>query len=127
MISPEIQRLLDYAEKSHKAAKTLIDGGFIGFSAAQSYYTMFYLSEALLLSKGLVFSSHAAIITAFGKEFAKTGNLDPKFHRYLIDAQEWREIGHYGAERKVSDEQALESYHWAGEFRQVVQAYLNKV
>ncbi|MCX6035890.1 MAG: HEPN domain-containing protein [Chloroflexi bacterium] len=127
MISPEIQRLLDYAEESHKAAKTLIDGGFIGFSAAQSYYTMFYLSEALLLSKGLVFSSHAAIIAAFGKEFAKTGNLDPKFHRYLIDAQERREIGHYGAERKVSDEQALESYHWAGEFRQVVQAYLNKV
>jgi uncharacterized protein (UPF0332 family) len=127
MISPEIQRLLDYAEESHKAAKTLIDGGFIGFSAAQSYYTMFYLSEALLLSKGLVFSSHAAIITAFGKEFAKTGNLDPKFHRYLIDAQERREIGHYGAKRKVSDEQALESYHWAGEFRQVVQAYLNKV
>ena len=108
MISPEIQRLLDYAEESHKAAKTLIDGGFIGFSAAQSYYTMFYLSEALLLSKGLVFSSHAAIITAFGKEFAKTGNLDPKFHRYLIDAQERREIGHYGANAKYRT-----SRHWS--------------
>lgn len=34
MIPPEIQRLLAYAEESHKAARTLIDGGFIGFSAA---------------------------------------------------------------------------------------------
>lgn len=126
MISPEVQRLLDYAEESHKAAKTLIDGGFIGFSAAQSYYTMFYLAEALLLSKGLAFSSHSAIIATFGKEFAKTGLLDPKFHRYLIDAQERREVGHYGAERKLTDGQALETYQWAGEFRQAVQLYMNK-
>ena len=126
MISPEIRRLLDYAEESHKAAKILIDGGFIGFSAAQSYYTMFYLAEALLLSKDLTFSSHSAIIAAFGKEFAKTGLLDPKFHRYLIDAQDRRETGHYGAERKVTDEQALESYEWAGEFKEVAQMYLSK-
>jgi len=127
MISPEIQRLLDYAEESHKAAKTLIDGGFVGFSAAQSYYTMFYLAEALLLSKGLPFPTHSEIFAGFGKEFAKPGLLDPKFHRYLINAQERREVGHYGAERKVTDGQALESYQWAGEFRQAAQVYLNKV
>jgi len=44
MISPEIQELLDYAGESHEAAKVLVDRGFIGFSAAQSYYTMFYLA-----------------------------------------------------------------------------------
>lgn len=126
MIAPEIQRLLDYAEESHKAAKTLLDGGFTGFSAAQSYYTMFYLAEALLLSKELTFSSHSAIIAAFGKEFAKTGYLDPKFHRYLIDSRERREIGHYATERPVTDKQALESYQWAGEFKQAAQVYLNK-
>jgi uncharacterized protein (UPF0332 family) len=127
MISPEIQRLLDYADDSHKAARTLMKGGFTGFSAAQSYYTMFYLAEALLFSKELTFSSHSAIIAAFGKEFAKTGIIDLKFHRYLIDAQERREIGHYGTERKVTDEQALESYQWAGEFKQVANNYLGKV
>jgi hypothetical protein len=34
MITPELQKLLDYADESHKAAKVLIDSGFIGFSAA---------------------------------------------------------------------------------------------
>jgi uncharacterized protein len=123
LITPEIQQLLDYADESHKASKVLIDRGFIGFSAAQSYYTMFYLTEALLLSKGLHFSSHSAVIAAFGKEFAKTGLFDPKFHRYIIDAEERREDGHYGGGRKVSDEDALESFRWAAEFREVVEAY----
>ena len=101
-------------------------GGFTGFAAAQSYYTLFYLTEALLLSKGLHYSSHSAVIAAFGKEFAKTGLLDPKFHRYLIDAEERREDGHYGGGRKVTDEDALESYDWAGEFMEVVEGYLKK-
>jgi uncharacterized protein (UPF0332 family) len=86
MITPEIQKLLDYADESHEAAKVLIDNGFIGFSAAQSYYTMFYLTQALLLSKGLKFSSHSAVIATYGKEFSKTNLPDPKFHRYLIVA-----------------------------------------
>ena len=123
MITPEIQELLDYAGESHAAAKVLIDKGFMGFSAAQSYYTMFYLAQALLLSKGLKFSSHSAVIAAYGKEFSKTNVLDPKFHRYIIETEERREEGHYGAGRNVSDEDALESFQWAGEFMQAVKEY----
>jgi uncharacterized protein (UPF0332 family) len=124
MIASEIQKLFDYADESHKAAKVLIDNGFIGFSAAQSYYTMFYLAQALLLSKGLKFSSHSAVIAAYGKEFSKTNLLDPKFHRYLIVAEERREDGHYGASKNISDEDTLESFQWAGEFMQAVKEYL---
>jgi uncharacterized protein (UPF0332 family) len=124
MITPEIQRMLDYAEESHQAAKVLIENGFTGFSAAQSYYTMFYLTEALLLSKGLKYSSHSAVIAAYGKEFSKTKLLDPKFHRRLIVAEERREDGHYDGGQNISDEDALESFQWAEEFMQAVKGYL---
>jgi len=125
MIKPEIQYLLNLANESHQAAKILIDQGIIRFSAAQSYYTIFYLAQAMLMSKGLSFSSHSAVVAAYGKEFAKKGLLDPKFHRYIIDAQERREVGHYGAEgEKVTEEQALESFQWAEEFMQAVKEYL---
>jgi len=124
LITPEIQRLLKYADESHEAAKILIKNGFIGFSAAQSYYTMFYLTEALLLSKGLKFSSHSAVIAAYGKEFSKTNLLDPKFHRRLIVAEERREDGHYGASQNISDEDAHESFQWAEEFMRAVKDYL---
>jgi len=123
MISPEIQRLINHAEDSHQAAKVLLDSGFLGFSAAQSYYTIFYLTEALLHSKDLQFSSHSAVIAAYGKEFAKTAILDPKFHRRIIIAESRRETGHYGEESSVTDEEARESFDWAEEFLQVVKQY----
>ena len=126
MTAPEIQRILDHADESHRAALVLIEKGFARFSVAQSYYTMFYLAEALLLTKGLTFSSHSAVISTFGKEFAKTGLLDPNFHRRLIIAQRRREIGHYGSSQKITDEEALESYQWAGEFMQAVKTYLEQ-
>ena len=85
---------------------------------------MFYLTEALLLSKGLKFSSHSAVIAAYGKEFSKTKLFDSKFHHYIITAEERREDGHYGASENVSDEDALESFQWAGEFMQSVKEYL---
>ena len=30
-----------------------------------------------------------------GREYAKSGRLDPEFHRWLIDAQDFRNIGDY--------------------------------
>jgi uncharacterized protein (UPF0332 family) len=124
MISSEIQVLLDRADESHDAAKVLLDKGFANFSAAQSYYTMFFSAEAILFSKGLRFSSHSAIVAAYGKEFAKTEILDPKFHRYIIVTQKRRETGHYGRENSVTGEEARESFQWAGEFMQAVKKYL---
>ena len=124
MIAHEIQQILNYADESHQAAKVLIEKGFIGFSAAQSYYTMFYLTEALLLSKGMKFSSHSAVIAAYGKEFSKTNVLDQKFHHQLIEAEERREDGHYSGGLNISNEDALESFDWAQEFMLAVNQYL---
>ncbi len=124
MITPQIQALLDRAEDSHQAAKILLDKGFSNFSAAQSYYTMFYLTEALLHSKGMEFSSHSAVMAAYGKEFAKTQILDPKFHRRMIIAERRRETGHYGEESGVTDEEARESFEWAEEFIQAIKEYV---
>jgi uncharacterized protein (UPF0332 family) len=124
MSTPQIQALIKRANESHQAAKVLLDKGFSNFAAAQSYYTMFYLTEALLFSKGLQFSSHSAVMAAFGKEFAKTQILDPKYHRRLIVAERRRETGHYGEESGVTDEEARESFEWAAEFIQAVKEYL---
>jgi len=127
MITPEIQHYLNLADESHEVSKTLIDLSHIRFAAVQSYYTIFYLAQAILLSKGLTFSSHSAVVAAYGKAFAKTGLLDPKFHRYIIDAQKLRQTGHYGEEgEEVTEEQARESYQWAGDFMEAVKAYLGK-
>jgi uncharacterized protein (UPF0332 family) len=82
-----------------------LDQGYTDFAASRTYYAMFYIAEALLLTKGLSFSSHAAVIAAYGKEFSKTGLLDEKFHRYLI-AQDFRSQGDYSFGPGVEKEDA---------------------
>jgi uncharacterized protein (UPF0332 family) len=127
MTSPEAQHLLKLAEESHEAARVMIANNIIRFSAAQSYYTIFYLAQALLLSKGFTFSKHSAVVAAYGKEFAKTGLLDPKFHRYIIQAGKLRQISHYGDDGElITNVQALESFQWAGEFMEAVKTFLSK-
>jgi uncharacterized protein (UPF0332 family) len=56
---------------------------------------MFYVAEALLLSKGLAYSKHSGVIAAFGREFAKTGALPPEFHSHLRAASEARNMSDY--------------------------------
>ena len=56
---------------------------------------MFYIAEALLDQEELSFSSHAAVISAFGLHLARPGKVPITFHRYLIDAQAQRTRADY--------------------------------
>ena len=76
-----IEALFTKARESLAAAQVLIKDGYYDFAASRAYYAMFYVASALLAVLGLSYSSHAAVISAFGREFAKSGKLDPKFHR----------------------------------------------
>ena len=125
-MTSEIQALLQKAHQSLQAAELLKRDGFLDFAASRAYYTMFYLAQALLLSRGFSFSSHAAVIAAFGKEFAKTGELDVKFHRRLIDAQDTRNIGDYGTGTSVSEAQVQGLLGWAKEFLGAAESWISK-
>jgi len=115
----EIKELVEKAQDSITAAEALLQKSFPGFAASRAYYAMFYLAQAFLLEKGLTFSSHAAVIAAFGKEFAKTGVLDPKFHKYLILSQSERQVGDYGIGESVDSGDAVKLISWAKEFLEV--------
>jgi len=75
-MNPEIEALLEKARRSQKVAAKLYKDGDIDLAASRAYYSLFYTAEALLLSRGLSFSSHSAVIANFGKEFAKTQALN---------------------------------------------------
>lgn len=108
-MSPEQQFLLQKAQRSLEAAQNLMQQGFHDFAVSRAYYAMFYVTEALLDQLGLAFSSHAAVISAFGQHFAKTGQLPAEFHRYLIDAQAQRTRADYDLQPNLaqSDAEAL--------------------
>jgi uncharacterized protein (UPF0332 family) len=123
-MKPEVQALLQKAHASRKAAGLLAEQDYLDFAASRAYYSLFYTAEALLLSQGLAFSSHAAVIAAFGKEFARPHRLDPRFHRYLIDAQDVRNVGDYGIGPGVTRAQLAELLAWTDEFLAAAEAFL---
>jgi uncharacterized protein (UPF0332 family) len=77
-----------------------------------------------LLAKGQSFSKHAAVIAAFGREFAKQGIVPVEFHRYLIEAQEDRNVGDYGIGPGISADEAMEQIKRAEELIRVIEEWL---
>jgi uncharacterized protein (UPF0332 family) len=69
-------------------------------------------------------SSHAAVIAAFGREFAKTNLLAPEHHRNLRDGFETRQIGNYSFETSVSEEKAKHVLNGDKEFFAAAKDYL---
>jgi len=96
------------------------------FAASRAYYSMFYTAEALLLLRELSFSSHSAVIAAYGNEFSKTKELDPKFHKYLVAAQDFRSQGDYDYGPGVAESHAKNVIEWAAEFLVVAKDFINK-
>lgn len=124
MESDQYQILVLRARENLAAAKLLMQEGMSNIAASRAYYAMFYIAEALLLQRGQVYSSHSAVIAAYGKEFARTKELDPKFHRYLIASQNTRWIGDYGMEENVSAQDTKQAIEWAEEFIDLAENYL---
>jgi uncharacterized protein (UPF0332 family) len=107
---------LEKAKKNIWASLDLIRNGHYEIAASRAYYAMFYTAEALLFEEGEEFSSHGAVHGAFGIRFAKTGRLDSKFHRYLIDAYRERQAADYDAPAEVGLEEAQALVDRAKEF-----------
>jgi len=102
-----VEALLAKAARSRRAAALLGEQDYLDFAASRAYYALFYVAEALLLAEDLSFSSHAALIAGFGKTFAKTQRLAPRFHRYLIDAQDIRNGATTKSERASAGRRSL--------------------
>jgi uncharacterized protein (UPF0332 family) len=116
--------LIEKAQDSIEASRLLLEKEYTSFAASRGYYAMFYVAEALLLDRDLSFSSHAAVISAFGREFAKTKLLDPEFHRYLIHAHETRNVADYGSYGEVTKAQANKMLEQACEFLDAAKQFL---
>lgn len=123
-MNPVIRGLLDKAQQSTEAAQSLLADNYVDFSASRAYYAMFYALEALLLTKNLSFSKHSAVIAAFGKEYIKSGVLDARFHRAVIDAFDLRNAGDYGTMHAVSAELASQTIQNAKELIHAVSSHI---
>ena len=123
-MKPEVQAYLQKADRAIRVAQNLLATGFDAEAAARAYYAMFYAAQALLKENGIQRVKHSAVHAAFGQHLVKTGKVEAKFHRMLIDARETRELADYTVGEDVSAETALLQVKNAEEFILVVKTLL---
>jgi uncharacterized protein (UPF0332 family) len=124
-MNEEVSRLLAKAERSITAAGTLLRAGDTDFAASRAYYAIFYTAEALILSRGLTFSKHTGVHAAFGKHFAKPAVLDPKYHRWLLEAFAARIAGDYDVDVVLEIEDVEETIRRAEDFLRVARDHVH--
>lgn len=122
----ETRRLLEKAQRSLAAAETLLRAGDVEFATGRAYYAMFHTAQALLREKDLRYRKHASVHAAFGRHFAKTGLVDPKYHRWLLDAFDERLRGDYDADVTFEPEAVSERIAQAREFLTAAHRFVEK-
>jgi len=124
-VRDECSKILKRAGESIEAARVLCERGLFGFSVSRAYYAMFYVAEALLLTKDLAFSKHSAVIAAFGEHFTKSRLLNPQFHQHLIEAFDKRQIGDYALQEEIEPDDAKRQIERAVAFLQAARDWLD--
>ena len=123
----EVRRLIKKAETTLKVAEELIRGGHPPDAASKVYYAMFYAAQAALISEGVDVVKHSAVESAFGLHFAKSGKMDSKFHRMLIDARKIREIADYDTREEIIEPVATLKIEDGKSFLETIKKFLGLI
>ncbi len=110
------RRILEKAGRKLNTAKRDLEAEAFEDAVSRGYYAMLHAAQAMLAARGLAFSSHSAVIAAFGKQFAKTGEAPVEYHRALITGEDLRLRGDYSVVYEVTREEAEEQVRRAEQF-----------
>jgi len=105
-MTEEIAKLLEKAEHALEVAGALQKDGYQSDAASKTYYAMYYAAQALLKSEGINVIRHSAVESFFGRHFVKTGKIESKFHKILINARKIREIADYDIQEEIAESTA---------------------
>ncbi len=100
-MTDEVLRYLNKSAHALVVAQDLLDKGHSPDAASKIYYAMFYAAKALLAAEGIDVVKHSAVESAFGYYFAKTGRIDVKYHKMLMNARKIREIADYDIDEEI--------------------------
>jgi len=107
-VNPDTSALMAKARRSFDVARQLHADGHHDFAAGRAYYAMFYMAEAALLERQIVFASHRALHAGFFRQLIDTGEIDRVHHQSLVRGFELRQAGDYGGLASVSPDQCAD-------------------
>ena len=122
-----IKAMLSKAQEKLKTAQIDFDNERHNDSVSRSYYAVFHSISAVLLSKGLHFSSHAQTIGAFNREFIRTKQFPDAFTKAIRKLFKERQMGDYDFESYIDVNVAKEDLKEAEKIINACEEYLAKI
>lgn len=122
-----VKLMLSKAREKLKTAQIDFDNERYDDSVSRAYYAVYHAISAVLLSKGLHFSSHGQTIGAFNKEFIKTKKLPTSFTKVIEKLFNERQIGDYDFESYIDTDVAQEDLDYAEKILRACEEYLTRV
>ncbi|OGR81257.1 MAG: hypothetical protein A3I11_06720 [Elusimicrobia bacterium RIFCSPLOWO2_02_FULL_39_32] len=125
-MTEQVAQLIKKSEEAIEVSQKLLKDRYFSHAASKAYYSIFYATQALLISRGIEVVKHSAVESSFGYHFARTKEIDPKFHEMLIDARRVREMADYAISDDVIGSVASQKVEDAKEFLKAILPLLEK-
>jgi len=122
----EIKSFVGKARKFIESSKVLLEIKDYDSVVSRTYYAMFLITEALLLTKNLAPKSHSGLISLFGEHFVKTNIFSKEMGRQLNRAYDKRLIGDYGTSIIINKNEAQGLLDIGQNFVENIAEYLEK-
>src|SRR6056297_2149601 len=103
-----VEKIKHQAEERLGASKELLRLGYYNDAISRAYYVIFSSLTLLFYVKGRSFSKHKGLITAFHRDFVKTGIFPEHFGKEVSDAFRKRQESDYNASISYDETDALE-------------------
>lgn len=123
-LNKQLGLMIRKAHKSLEAARVLFAEEDFGTVSSKSYYAVFHMLQAALLTKGLSFSKHLTVINAFSNQFIKSGVFPREFSKEIKRLKKNREVGDYEYLKAIQKEEAEEDLKSAEKIVGAIELYI---
>lgn len=103
-LSKQLKTMMTKAKDCLNVARELHKQTHYNDAASKAYYAVFHSLQAILLTKGLSFSKHSGVLSAFNKEFIYGGAFAKNFYDKIVRLFKDRQIGDYEYEKEINRE-----------------------
>lgn len=112
------------ARETLNDAKILIESKSYSSAVNRIYYSLFYETSALLLTKDFSSAKHSGIRALFNEHFIKTGAISLESGRFYTVMFEFRQKSDYGDFISFEEEKVIEWYSMAELFIAEIENFL---
>lgn len=122
----DIKVMIEKGKRALEDSKILFANKRYESASSRAYYAVFHLLQAALLTHGLSFSKHSAVISQFSNIFLKTGILPKEFSKIIESLREARETGDYDYVQTIEEEEVKTDLADAEKVARAIEEYLVK-